>query len=275
MNKSELDPDASPEAEFGAFLRSSREEQGWRQEDVAAMIGCSPTHISHLENGHRRPTLPVARKLDRAFKTGRVFTNKALAVESSTLLEGFPAYVAQESKARELRLFDLGLVPGVLQTMDYARAVAAAAVGRGSITETQAANRVRYLERRQAKLYREPPPVIHAVLDESCIRRPVGGPGVMEDQLDHLLVFARLPHTLLQITPFHIGEARAFDLPINIITLADRSLMSYAESAQQGNLERDSEAVQQMLTTYYQLQARALSQDESVALISQLREDLS
>ncbi|MFF3004910.1 Scr1 family TA system antitoxin-like transcriptional regulator [Kitasatospora sp. NPDC057940] len=274
MNRSELDPAASPQAKFGAFLRSSREERRWTQKDVAEMIGCSPTHISHLENGHRRPTPRVARQLDTAFGMDRVFTNKALEVDSSTLLEGFPAYVAKESKARELRLFTLGIVPGVLQTMEYARAIAAAAVDRGSITEDQAAERVRYLERRQAKLNREPPPVIHAVLDESCLRRPVGGDAVMAAQFDRLLSFARLPHTVLQVAPFCIGEARAFDLPVYILTLADRSLMSYAESAQQGNLERDSDAVQPMLTTYYQLQARALSQDASVALITQLREDL-
>ncbi|MFJ4185333.1 Scr1 family TA system antitoxin-like transcriptional regulator [Kitasatospora sp. NPDC089509] len=274
MNKSELDPGASPEAAFGALLRRSREERGWRQEDVATMIKCSSTHISHLENGNRRPTLHMAKKLDRAFKTGRLFLNKALAVTSSTFLEGFPAYVAQESKARELRLFTLGIIPGILQTPDYARAIAAAEVERGNITEEQAANRVRYLERRQAKLDREPAPVIHVVLDESCIRRPIGGPAVMAAQFDRLLGFARLPHTLLQVAPFDIGEARAFDLPINIITKADHTLMSYAESAQQGNLERDSDAVQAMLTTYYQLQARALPQGASVALVSQLREEL-
>ncbi|MFJ8476033.1 Scr1 family TA system antitoxin-like transcriptional regulator [Kitasatospora sp. NPDC094011] len=122
----------------------------------------------------------------------------------------------------------------------------------------------RYRPRHQAR----------AVLDESCIRRPIGGPVVMAAQFDRLLSFALLPHTLLQIAPFDIGEARAFDLPINIITKADRTLMSYAESAQQGNLERDSDAVQAMLTTYYQLQARALPQGASVALVSQLREEL-
>ncbi|MFD8083213.1 Scr1 family TA system antitoxin-like transcriptional regulator [Kitasatospora sp. NPDC059722] len=274
MNKSELDPSASPEAEFGAFLRGEREARGWRQGDLATMIGCSPTHISHLETGHRRPTAPVARKLDKAFGLDRVFSNKAHAVQSSTLLEGFPAYVAMESKARELRLFTLGIVPSVLQTTDYARAIAVAAAERGSITEDQAAERVRYLERRKAKLHGEPSQVIHVVMDESCVRRPVGGPAVMAAQFDHLLAFARLPHTVLQVAPYRIGEARAFDLPVNIITLADRSLMSYAESAQQGNLERDSDAVQPMLSSYYQLQARSLSQDESVALISQLREEL-
>ncbi|MEV7925143.1 helix-turn-helix transcriptional regulator [Kitasatospora sp. NPDC088779] len=274
MNKAELDPDSSPAAEFGAFLRSSREERGWRQEDLASAIGYSPTHVSAVETGRRPPTPRLARELDKAFGWDRVFARKALDLKTSALLEGFPEYVAHESRAVELRLFTLGIVPGLLQTMDYARAIAAGALRRGSITEDQAEERVAYLARRQANLRRETPPLIHVVLDESCIRRPVGGKSIMAAQLDELAAFARMPNTVLQVAPYAIGEERSFDLPVNIITLPDRSLMSYAESAQQGNLERDSGAVPPMLTAYYQLQALALSQAESVALISQLREEL-
>ncbi|MFB7906394.1 Scr1 family TA system antitoxin-like transcriptional regulator [Kitasatospora sp. NPDC056076] len=274
MNKAELDPDASPAAEFGAYLRSSREARGWRQEDLANAAGCSPTHISALENGHRPPTPKTARKLDRAFGLDRVFLNKAIDARSTVLLEGFGQYVEKESKARELRLFDLGIVPGLLQTEDYARAIAAGAVRRGSITQEGADDRVAVLARRQANLRRVPPPLIHVVLDESCLQRPVGGPRVMADQLDALDAFAALPHTLLQIAPLAIGEDRAFDLPINILTLPNRALMSYAESAQQGHLERDSDAVLPLLTSYYQLQGLALSQAESVARLSQLRKEL-
>lgn len=83
-----------------------------------------------------------------------------------------------------------------------------------------------------------------------------------------------MPNTMLQVAPYAIGEERSFDLPVNILTLPDRSLISYAESAQQGHLERDSGAVLPVLTAYYQLQALVLSQAESVALISRLREEL-
>ncbi|MFD8749568.1 Scr1 family TA system antitoxin-like transcriptional regulator [Kitasatospora sp. NPDC059577] len=274
MNKVELAPDSGPSAKFGMFLRSLREERGWTQEDLALGIGYSPTHVSAVETGRRPPTSRLARELDKAFGLERVFVRKALDLKDSALLEGFPDYVAQESKAAEVRLFTLGIIPGLLQTTAYARAIAAAAVERDSITQQQADERVAYLARRQENLRREPSPVIHVVLDESSIRRPVGGSEVMAAQLDHLAEFAKLPHTMLQVTPYAVGEARPFDLPVNILTLANRSLMSYAESAQQGHLERDSDAVRPTLTAYYQLQALALSQSESVALISQLREEL-
>ncbi|MFF2143307.1 Scr1 family TA system antitoxin-like transcriptional regulator [Kitasatospora sp. NPDC058190] len=273
MNKVELDPDAGPAAKFGVFLRTSREARGWTQEDLARAIGYSATHVSAVETGRRPPTRRLARELDKVFGWDRVFARKALDLKTSALLEGFPQYVARESKAVELRLFTLGIVPGLLQTTDYAAAIAAGAVRRGSITQSQADERVAYLARRQATMRREPSPLIHVVLDESCIRRPVGGPAVMAAQLDQLVEFAGMPNTMLQVAPYAIGEERSFDLPVNILTLPDRSLISYAESAQQGHLERDSGAVLPVLTAYYQLQALVLSQAESVALISRLRED--
>ncbi|MFJ8476035.1 Scr1 family TA system antitoxin-like transcriptional regulator [Kitasatospora sp. NPDC094011] len=274
MNKAELDPKASPAAEYGIFLRSSREARGWRQEDLAHATGYSATHISAVETGRRPPTPKFARKLDKAFGFDDVFLRKASDVKSSALLQGFPEYVAQESGAVELRLFDLGIIPGLLQTPEYARAIALGEVARGSITLDTAEERLSFLANRQASLRREPPPLVHVVLDESCLRRPIGGPAIMAGQFAALVAFAELPHTVLQVAPYAIGERRAFDLPVNIITLPDRRLMSYAESAQKGHLERDTAAVPPLLTAYYQLQAMSLSQADSVARIRELGEDL-
>ncbi|MFE7188141.1 helix-turn-helix domain-containing protein [Kitasatospora sp. NPDC057541] len=274
MNKVELDPDSSPAAAFGAFLRTSRESRGWTQDEVAEATGYSATHISAVETGRRPPTTRLALRLDLAFGTDGVFKRRAGDVKYSALLEGFPEYVTHERRAVELRLFDLGIVPGLLQTKEYAAAIATGAVRRGSITPEQADERVKVLASRQAQLRREPAPLVHVVMDESCIRRPVGGPAVMAAQLDHLVAFGELPNTVLQVAPYAIGEDRSFDLPVNVLTLPNRALMSYAESAQQGHLERDSDAVLPVLTSYYQLQALALSQAESVALIRQLRKEL-
>ncbi|MEV6974913.1 helix-turn-helix transcriptional regulator [Kitasatospora sp. NPDC093806] len=274
MNKVELDPDSSPAAAFGAFLRTSREARGWTQDDLSKAVGYSATHVSAVETGRRPPTRPFALKLDVVFGTDGVFKRRAGEVKYTALLEGFPEYVFHERRAVELRLFVLGIVPGLLQTKEYAAAIATGAVRRGSITPEQAEERVKVLASRQKQLRREPSPLVHVVMDESCIRRPVGGPSVMAGQLDHLIAFAELPHTVLQLAPYAIGEDRAFDLPVNVLTLPDRSLMSYAESAQQGHLERDNDAVLPVLTAYYQMQALALSQAESVAVIRQLRKEL-
>ncbi|SEG76039.1 Transcriptional regulator, contains XRE-family HTH domain [Actinacidiphila yanglinensis] len=271
VNRKKLDPDSSPEAAFGQHLRRLRDERGWTQDELGARMRCTGTHISAVETGRRPPTGHFALSADTAFGTGDKFQRMVSALKNTALLEGFPEYVRQEVRAAEIRVFEVGLVPGLLQTPEYAAAITGSAVSRGSITKQQAEQRLALLAERQASLIRTPAPLVYAVLDESCIRRPVGGLGVMAAQLDRLVEFAELPSTVLQIAPFSLGARRAFDLPVYLLTLPDRSLVSYAESAHRGHLERESTFVLPMLTAYHHLQVEALSQADTVAMISTLR----
>lgn len=278
MNRKELNPEEGPEAAFGARLRSSREERGWTQEGLGERMGFSSTHISAVETGRKISTLRFARSADTVFGTvgtEDTFERQWREIRHGVLLEGFPEFLGYESRAVEIRLYEVGVIPGLLQTPEYATILAQSAVKRGSSTPDQAAERIAIVADRQAVLLRTPPPLILAVLDESCIRRPLGGPDVMRDQFTRLLEFAELPNTVLQIAPFEMGELRPFNLPVTVLTLPDRSIMSYAESAQRGHLERENNSVVPMLTAYHQLQAEACTQAASVAMIDQLRKGTS
>ncbi|MBB0243440.1 helix-turn-helix domain-containing protein [Streptomyces alkaliphilus] len=275
VNRKELDPDSSPCAAFGERLRRLRDERGWTQEELAERIGCTGTHISAVETGRRPPTKRFAASADRAFRTGDSLERQSMALRQTALLEGFPEYVKHEARAVEIRLYEVGVIHGLLQTREYAEALEADAVRREAITEEQATERVDLIVRRQATLTRSPSPLIHVVLDEGCLLRPMGNAGVMKAQFDLLVEFAERPNTLLQVAPFNMGARRPFSLPITVLTLPDRSLMSYAESSQRGHLERDSDSVVPVLTTYHQLQAEALPQAASVAMIEQLRKGTS
>ncbi|UNO43729.1 helix-turn-helix transcriptional regulator [Streptomyces sp. MST-110588] len=275
MNRKKLNPDSSPQAAFGARLRSLREARGWTQEDLAGRMGYSSVHISAVETGRKVPTLPFSRSADRAFGlvgSAETFEREFREIKHGSLLEGFPEYVKYEGRAVEIRLYNIGIIPGLLQTPEYARVLADSAVRRGAITPEQADERVAFLAKRQEALERLQPPMVFVTMDESCIRRQVGGPAVMDAQLVRLVEFADLPNTLLQVAPYELGERRTFDLPVNILTLPDRSLICYAESQAQGNLDRETTSVAPVLTAYHQLQAEALSQAASVAMIKQLRE---
>ncbi len=274
MNRKELDPESGPKAAFGARVRSSREAHGWKQEDLAEQTGYSSTHISAVETGRKMPTLRFSRSVDLAFgtsDTADTFERQWREIRHGALLEGFPQYVGHEGRAVEIRLYEIGIIPGLLQTPEYARTLAYNDVRRGAITREQADERVSFLAERQAALVRSRPPMIFVTMDESCIVRPVGGAAVMDAQLARLVEFAELPNTLLQVAPFEIGERRTFQLPVNLLTMSDRSVMCYAESQAQGHLDRESTSVMPMLTAYHQLQAEALSQTESVAMIQKLR----
>ncbi|KPI30516.1 transcriptional regulator, XRE family [Actinobacteria bacterium OK074] len=271
MNRRELDPDSSPQAAFGARLRSAREERGWTQEKLAQELGYSSSHISSVEVGRKLPTLRLALRADVAFGTGDTFVRAWRKVRNAGLLEGFPQFLDHEAQAAEIRLYEVGVMPGLLQTPEYAMTLARSVVKRGAITTEQAEERIALVAERQATLARTPPPLVFATLDESCLRRTVGEPAVWNAQLDRLLEFAELPNTVLQVAPFTMGEHRPFTLPVSLLTLPDRSLVSYAESSHRGHLERESLFVLPLLTAYHQLQTHACSQAESVAMISKLR----
>ncbi|MFF8418005.1 helix-turn-helix domain-containing protein [Streptomyces sp. NPDC015680] len=278
MNRKELDPESSPEAAFGARIRRLREERGWKQEELAERMGYSGTHISAVETGRKMPTLRFSRSADQIFGTGETadtFERQYREIRHGSLLEGFPQYVGHEGRAVEIRLYEIGIIPGLLQTPEYARVLADSALRRGAIVPDQAAERVSFLAERQAALVRPRPPMMMVVMDESCIRRRVGGGEVMAAQLDRLLEFAALPNTVLQIAPYDMGERRTFNLPMNLLTLSDMSVIAYAESQMRGHLERDTTSVLPLLTAYHQLQAEALSQAASVAMINEVRKGTS
>ncbi|MFI9742020.1 helix-turn-helix transcriptional regulator [Streptomyces sp. NPDC052494] len=277
VNRKVLDPDTGPEAAYGARLRRLREERGWTQEELAKRTGYSSKHVSAVETGRRSSTLAFSRALDAAFgleEADESCEREWQKLRHGVLLEGFPEYVHQERRAVEIRVFDIGIVPGLLQTPEYARVLAAGSVTRGTITREQAAERVAFLAERQQVLEQQPAPMLFVVMDESCIRRLVGGPDVMATQLDRLVELAASPYTVLQVAPFAIGERRALNLPVNLLTLPDRSVVSYAESQAQGHLERESGAVSSMLRVYHQLAAESLSQAETVAMIREVRKGM-
>ncbi|MCK7622992.1 helix-turn-helix domain-containing protein [Streptomyces sp. RS10V-4] len=274
VNLKELNPDASPQAAYGARLRSLREARDWTQDQLAERVGYSGRHISAVETGCKPPTRRFSRALDTALGlagTTDSFERAWGEIRNGSLLEGFPEYKAAEAKAAEIRLYEVGVIPGLLQTPEYASILAQSAVKRGAITPEQADERVSIVVERQAVLARPRPPLVFAVLDESCVRRPIGSCQVMDAQFERLLEFAQLPNTVFQIAPYSMGEHRPFDLPLYVLTLSDRSLLSYAESAQRGHLERDSSSVLPLLTAYHQMQAEALPQAASVAMVQELR----
>ncbi|MFD9426706.1 MULTISPECIES: helix-turn-helix transcriptional regulator [unclassified Streptomyces] len=273
-NRKQLDPDDGPRAAFGERLRRLREERGWTQEDLAYRTGYSPSHISGVETGARNPTAKFTASADKALGTGEALARQGAAARDSAILEGFPEYLALEMTAAKVRAFELGIVPGLLQTPEYAQAITSGAVRRGAITEVQAEERLSLLARRQAAMEREQPPLLYFVLDESCLRRPVGGSGVTREQLAHLAQFASRPNVVLQIAPYSLAEMRAYDLPVNLVTLSDGTRVAYAESAHQGRMERESRFVGPLFTAYHHLQVESLSQADSMAMINQAGKDI-
>lgn len=156
MNIKELDPESSPQAAFGARLRL-RVERQWTQDELGTRTGYSSTHLSSVETGRKMPTLRLVRRVDEVLGVGDTFEREWREMRHGSLLEGFPEYVEHEGRAVEIRLYEIGIVPGLLQTQEYARVLADSAVRRGAITPELANERVVFLAERQAALARNPP----------------------------------------------------------------------------------------------------------------------
>ncbi|MFJ3218883.1 helix-turn-helix domain-containing protein [Kitasatospora sp. NPDC086801] len=263
MNIKELDPTSGPWAPFGVQLRRSRRAAGLTQAQLARLLGVDPSYVSYAElapPGRTPPSETFARDADRVLETGGTLLLMWLQAKHSALLEGFPEFASQEQNATEIRIYEAGVVPGLFQTEAYARALAAGDVRRGMITQSQADERVTFLITRQQLLRRGRPPFVHAVLDESCLRRPIGGRDVMREQLAYLEALYAANSIILQVAPFALGEERPFALPIVLLTLPDQSFLGYSESEGRSHLERDTERLATWRKRYDRLQVGALAE---------------
>jgi transcriptional regulator with XRE-family HTH domain len=141
---------------------------------------------------------------------------------SDVLPSWFEAYVGLEEVATQIRAYQVQFVPGLFQTPDYARAVAL--LGHGGAPDKEIDQRVALRMTRQAVLTKDEPPNIWVVLDEAILRRPIGTPGVMREQLERLLSAAERPNVTIQIIPFRAGGHAAAGGPFSILRFGEPDL---------------------------------------------------
>ncbi|MCG6497977.1 helix-turn-helix transcriptional regulator [Kitasatospora sp. A2-31] len=275
MGQTTVDVISSPAIRFGQELHRSRRARGWSQVGLSKRMGYSNTLVSYVERAKRAPTKNFAVKADEVFETGGTFYELWRRHAKASLLEGFPEFAEAEARCRRLRELALTIVTGLFQVREYAEALAYAAVQRGAITQSAAEQRVDFLAARQRLLERTKPPLIHVVLDESCLVRTVGGKAVMLRQLDHIAELAARPNITVQVAPFHLGEHLPFKMPVTLLDLPDGSVVGYAESHARGHLERKRETITAWEREYDQLVVEALPKAASLALIHKARKELA
>jgi hypothetical protein len=144
------------------------------------------------------------------------------AAYSDVIPAWFEGYLGLEQAAAVIRSYDAQLVPGLLQTHDYARA--ALRLGHETASDEEVDRRVELRMKRQQVLLRTDPVRLWAILDEAVLHRPLGGDQVMRAQLDHLIKVAALPHVTIQLLPFRIGGHLGAAGPITILRFRNGEL---------------------------------------------------
>jgi DNA-binding XRE family transcriptional regulator len=263
---------------FADELRAHRSAQGWTQADLAAKTSYSESLIAQVETCRKAATPELARALDRVFATPG-FTEDAPGVPGTPGTFGrlvvrlrnlpFPAsfrsFAPHEAEATALYIFEHSMIPGLLQTEAYARAILET---HPDVTEDVVIQRLAGRLSRQEILERDepPPPVVCALIDQSALNREIGGPVAMRDQLVHLVAMSRRPNITVQVIPntgAHPGLLGAF----TVADLGGLPGIVNVEDIADGRVTEDAATVSMVALRFHTLRGDALSKGASRDLI--------
>lgn len=260
------------------LFRQLRHNSDLTGEEVARRLEWQPSKIRRIESGDWKRLQPrdVRGLLDVYGITSQTDQDPYVQLARDAGKRGWwspyadivGAYVAFEDEASEIKTFEPAYIPGLLQTEDYARALIEADA---TINTDAATRRLEVQMERRKLLHGENPPRFWAIMDEPVIRRPVGGPRVMADQLGHLVSEARAQHITLQVLPLEAGAHPGMNGAFVILSYSDPldAPVVYIETAIDGLYPEDPETLDRYRLMFDHLRVSALSQHESVLLIEQ------
>lgn len=185
------------------------------------------------------------------------------------LSESYTTFLGLEQEVSTERVFELAVIPGILQTDDYARALMAR--GPAELSEQEIENRVTIRMRRQELLTGENPVRLWVVMDEAALRRSAGGEEVMQGQLAHLIEMSRLPKVTIQVIPFSAGTHSGTQGPFTILEFPKREDPDsvYVETVAGELFVEEPEEVDRFKIAFDRLVATAGSPDDTTTMIQQ------
>ncbi|RNL87693.1 helix-turn-helix domain-containing protein [Halostreptopolyspora alba] len=258
---------------FGVELRKWREHAGMSQPQLARSVPMSQSQISAIETGHKGTTLDQIRRFDQVLTTSGALVRRWENLQQDG--RGFPSWfagvVAVERQASEIREYAPLLVPGLLQTPEYAHA--SLRQGRPTDSEDQLDESVRARMERQSILTAERPPLLRAVIEEHVLRRPIGGRATMRAQLDQLLDVSTRPHVGVSVVPMSTETHPGQDGPFLLFTVPDQDVVAYTETRVSGAPTDDRDIVGGYVGVFGELCMVALPPEGSRRLIAAIRRE--
>ncbi|MFE1024996.1 helix-turn-helix domain-containing protein [Streptomyces sp. NPDC058818] len=269
---------------LGAELRALRTSAGITSGEAARLVGWHQSKVSRIETGTSGAKPADVRLLLDAYGVDDDQLRELLVTLAGSddaggrnhwwhayrgvLPPTYRDFISLESQASAMRTLETTVVPGLLQTPEYARAVTRAAAD--GLPEERLDTLVEVRLARQDVLRAQPPLLLSAVLDEAVLRREVGGPGVMSRQLARLVEAARLPHVRLQVLPFaagaHIGVTGPFVI-FSFSSTSDLDVVVLDHLTSSLHLER-KEDLEAYTEAFNALLIHALSPEDSLDFIA-------
>jgi transcriptional regulator with XRE-family HTH domain len=248
---------------FGRQMRKERLARGWTLRDLADRTGIDFTTLSRIENGRRPPNEKTAKAMDAVFPEMKDWFLDFYEESKQWTPPGFRNWTEYEDKATTLRVWMPGIMHGLLQTEDYARALLETYPdATDEIVTTRLAAR---MARQQRILKRDEPPLLFFVVDELSLLREVGSPEIMAEQMRALIKIARLSHVTMQVLAAAAHPANASEL---IVT--DEA--AYAEHLVGGFVYTDQETVSSRLRLFTTIHSETYRASESLQMFERMAE---
>ncbi|WP_069161824.1 helix-turn-helix domain-containing protein [Nocardia altamirensis] len=266
---------------LAAMLHEMREHAELSKEDVSSKTGINVTTLYRIETAQARPQRRTLQAMLDLYGVTDDQRDDAIELLSDALKPGmsrayegsvsevYAAYINFEAEALSARHYQTSIIPGLLQTMEYATAVID--TGMPKVEASVMEDRARARMDRAANLTKEDPLELWVVMDEAAIRRHVGGAAVMRGQLDRLLQETKRKNVILQILPFEAGAHPGMAGPFTLLDFhdpADPELV-YVEGIAGDELIEGHPEIRRFGVIFDQLRAMALSPRDSAELITE------
>ncbi|MET9399700.1 helix-turn-helix transcriptional regulator [Kitasatospora sp. NPDC002965] len=267
-----LPPGKSPREFYGSELKRLRESATPRmsQEKLGAMTFVSGAYIGLLETAVRVPQIDLSLRIDEALSTGGVLERLHDLLEFSRFADYFKEAAEFESQAVTISEFAALVVPGLLQTPEYARAIFLSA--QPLLTEDELNNRIAARMERTNLVADPDGPKLWYILDEAVIRRTIGSQDIMAAQLHHVAELIKRRRVIVQIAPFDRAHALLEGI-LSLMTFLDAPPLAYIEGPHAGQLIDDYQLFARCQESYDLARAAALSPEASLALLLSAAEE--
>ncbi|MEV6958918.1 helix-turn-helix transcriptional regulator [Streptomyces sp. NPDC051207] len=258
---------------LGAQVQMARKAAGYTQRALAALLSVDEETIASIEQGRRALLPDLAEKLDELLDTKGLL---ATAVAKLPEIDQFPLYVEDymhhEREAISLSWYDDSVLPGILQTEPYARAVFGSRVPAYSEEELAALTAARL--KRQEVIHREDPPTMSLVIWEPALLFPLGGAEVHRAQIHHLRKSAEIAAITLQVLPLNRTTHAGLAGPFTLMETVDHQHLAYAAAHRGSRLVADPDDVSILTRKYAMLRSQALTPEDSMDLLDRLLGEL-
>ncbi|QES49879.1 transcriptional regulator [Streptomyces venezuelae] len=256
----------------GNQIKLWRTEAGVTREALAQEAGYGVDTVKSMEQGRRRPTLRLLQIADAMFGA----SGKLIAAAEYMKPEPFPKrseeFMAAETECIAFHSYQPLFIPGLVQTEEYARALISSSSP--PLDDETVEERVRARLERQETMKRRIRTVYSFIVNEAALHTDIGGPGIMRQQLHHMLEFAGLRNVSVQILPRGRCPGAALSGPILLLKTPEHQVWAWAEGQETSAMYTDLDRVGRLTETHDMIRMHALSKAESTDFIKQVAEEL-